>query len=980
MERLVFIFTLLLMFLFVIVAIQTEVRLEAAPLLEGAASSFVLEEASSSFAGVHLNNEEVDGVIQDQRHDWNVDDVRLFEVNEKDWEDEPLQLIRPSKGHDRLELNELVLEKLSAITEPVSFVAVVGPYHSGKSFLLNVLLNSSHGFLVGATPEPETKGIWMRILPKGSVRTVDGCRVVLLDTEGFYGEGVSRSYDARIFAVATLLSSHLVYNTLRTLGDAQSVGALADLSKQAQVFNMQNWLHSAEGSYDTQSSLDLEVNPFLLLKTLDFPPLTWVVQGFDLDLQPAYNPMDYLQKYLLALAHTGDRTLDMLFTQGIRCYTLRTPADLNALRLQYGGQGLAADKELYSDLHPSYLSDLERLRQGVLGNLTAKGDGNLTGRNLARLIPLLVHYLNEDFPLNADRKLRDVVMDIMVDGAFSGGVQYFQLCMQSLSKGSVLPSAKGRDTFGHRDANKPEFSNIQGKLSGLVASALTSEQLERVIASAESKAIEYCRRRCVGVPQGLVTPTCEGQLGVKLARMKPYYREENDRRVKEVLVLLSEGLRNTAEKAIANLQLPMREADLQNHCTKAIKDALQGYETLVGPHRGSRLYGEAKGQMQEYIQQKCDKILHMNIDRISAILNNAKGAYRATYETSMEATGIRISDAHNGREQDSKEGSYISQGVKPISPKKLGEIHSASVRAAQAALEKEVKAEGLAWVGPGYELYDFHQFQCLQWSKQRFTDIQAQNEAHVKSFCQQLASALACRYKEEITHFTPFPDNDETITDKANTLGKQLIEEYATMVKDFLTSTGDENRRELSTNIEEARAYLLKKNTALMAAFCYDPLMDAYKELHMQDCERTFHNIWVSWSFWSFKCLWPGPHYTYGFKYVAYSAARKHLDKAQSGTSSKLAVSNHDVAKGVVLSPATRNKVIQAWIEHDLAHHANLVLVNCSFVSACTVVLLTIYFILRSKHRNAGSNSQSGKYMNAEWSSFNGPVNYSHLR
>jgi hypothetical protein len=31
-------------------------------------------------------------------------------------------------------------------------------------------------------------------------------------------------------------------------GDTQSVTALADLAKQAQVFNLQNWLHSAEAS------------------------------------------------------------------------------------------------------------------------------------------------------------------------------------------------------------------------------------------------------------------------------------------------------------------------------------------------------------------------------------------------------------------------------------------------------------------------------------------------------------------------------------------------------------------------------------------------------------------------------------------------------------------------------------------------------------------------------------------------------------
>lgn len=91
--------------------------------------------------------------------------------------------------------------------------------NSGKSFLLNVLVNSTQGFSVGAVPDPETRGIWIRVVPKEKLVGKDGSRVVLVDTEGFYGEGATRSYDARIFAIATLMSSHLIYNTLRTIGE-----------------------------------------------------------------------------------------------------------------------------------------------------------------------------------------------------------------------------------------------------------------------------------------------------------------------------------------------------------------------------------------------------------------------------------------------------------------------------------------------------------------------------------------------------------------------------------------------------------------------------------------------------------------------------------------------------------------------------------------------------------------------------------------
>lgn len=84
-----------------------------------------------------------------------------------------------------------------------------------------------------------------------------------------------------------------------------------------------------------QFSSPVNMDPFLLLKTLDFPPLTWVVQGFDMDLSDR-TPMDHLYRYLEAHAHTGDRTLDTLFTQGISCLTMRTPTDLNKLREQVG--------------------------------------------------------------------------------------------------------------------------------------------------------------------------------------------------------------------------------------------------------------------------------------------------------------------------------------------------------------------------------------------------------------------------------------------------------------------------------------------------------------------------------------------------------------------------------------------------------------------------------------------------------------------
>lgn len=915
-------------------------------ILVAAAVTMALFSHTATSDPILLNaNDELEDAHSPQKKKF-PDAVLSVTVDEK-----PMQLLQPGKGHDRLELSEIVLEKLATIENPVSIVGIVGPYHCGKSFLLNVLLNSTHGFPVGVKPEPETKGIWIRIISMEKIRGIDGSQVVLLDTEGFYGERATQLYDARIFAVATLLSSHLIYNTLRTLGDTQSVSALANLAKQAQVFNLQNWLHSGDMA-SGQPSLLANMDPSLLLKTLDFPSLTWVVQGFDIDLESSHTPMDYLQRYLSAFSHTGDRTLDTLFTAGISCCSLRTPTDLNLLHEQYGGKLLAAADELYPRLHPGYVSDLDKLRSGVFGNLTSKGGGKLTGKAIAAMLRLLVHYVNEDFPLQADRKLRDVLADIVVEGAFAGGVEYFQKRLHEVSSLDAVSIPQG----GRMPVGR---ANGLASMSHLATTALTTEELEAVMATSESQAIEYCKQRCVGVPLHLVAVSCNVQLGVKISNMKPLFREENERRVKDVLVRLGEGLHISASKKVQELKLPMSESSLQQVCSSIIHESLLGYEALVGPHKGSHLYHEACTKMQEEIQLKCEKVARINLEKISSIFSATKGVFRYEYEHGFRAR-IPISEAQTGDHLSSTvEESLKDTNGRPTPPKKLEEIHMVNVKVAVKAYETGVK-DALPWMAPGNEMYDFHHFQCLQWSKQRYADIQAYNNMLIRVFCEEGAASLSLQYKAEVSSITPFPDNDETISGKAEEVGKGILQEYKSMTKDYTPVLAvEEKKKELAHSIDDLTAHLLKKNTALMAAFCYDPLMDAYKELHMQDCGRTFQNMWVSWSFWSLKCLWPGPKYLFGFKYAAYKAARKHLDRAQAlAREQQSSSSNHEVAKGVLLSQSTRNKVIQAWIEHDLASYANVVLVNFSILMASAVVIMTCFFwMLRKVHssRNSGA-------------------------
>ncbi|GBG64015.1 hypothetical protein CBR_g40260 [Chara braunii] len=229
---------------------------------------------------------------------------------------------------------------------------------------------------------------------------------------------------------------------------------------------------------------------------------------------------------------------------------------------------------------------------------------------------------------------------------------------------------------------------------------------------------------------------------------------------------------------------------------------------------------------------------------------------------------------------------------------------------------------------------------------------QSINEVRISALCANLVLSLVTRYRLEQEAFQPFPDNDETLEKKANEAAKKLGGEFMETTRDFSgTSAVEESRKELSRAMEAEQAHMLRRNTALMTALCFDPLTNAYRELRMQDCERTFENMWRTRVFWSTKCLWPGPAVLFGFKVTAYRTARRHLDQAQRHTSASTGEGSersagYSSSPSVSLSDAMKYKVIMTWIDHDLAKHANLVLTNFMMVMATigAIVIGGIWF------------------------------------
>jgi len=322
----------------------------------------------------------------------------------------------------RFSVNEQAAAFLDRLDAPLAIVAVAGKYRTGKSLLLNRVMlqvGDGAGFGVGETVQACTKGLWLHTKVLG-VPQEDGSiqNVLIVDTEGLGAFNATETHDSRVFALALLVSSFFIYNSVGTI-DEQAISTLslvANISKHVRARSDAAVKAGDSGDMETDDNDDGEkLQQQEALQDArelgrHFPDFLWLVRDFSLQLRDehgeALSENEYLEQAL------RDQSADNVDSDAAR-QSIAEKNRLRALLRAYFPRRSCAtlvrpcanesdlqrlDSMPDSALRAEFVQAARRLQSRVLRAAPAKSIGDsgktLSGRGLLRLCRSYVDAMN----------------------------------------------------------------------------------------------------------------------------------------------------------------------------------------------------------------------------------------------------------------------------------------------------------------------------------------------------------------------------------------------------------------------------------------------------------------------------------------------------------------------------------------------------------------------------------------------------------
>ncbi len=331
-------------------------------------------------------------------------------------EEGPINLIEFQKKN--FILNKEALEILRNIKEEIVVVSIVGKARTGKSYLMNLLLNSNNnqiknkGFKIGSSINSCTRGIWLWNTPKEKPNSKS--KILFIDSEGTNSVDIStKTYDSKIFALIVLISSLFIYNTNGNIDEK----SISELALAAHLSN----------SIATNAKIDKDV----LIEELA-PKFIWTLRDFTLDkVDPETNEEissnEYLELCLRNKISGKNSNENNIIRQNIikyfkerECITLPRPAD-DEENLQN------LDKIPFNQLKPNFRKEFLILKEKVYESSKPKiiNRKRINGPILADLLIAFVDSINSGIVPNINTAWDNIILNDIED-FYNQSLKYFK--------------------------------------------------------------------------------------------------------------------------------------------------------------------------------------------------------------------------------------------------------------------------------------------------------------------------------------------------------------------------------------------------------------------------------------------------------------------------------------------------------------------------------------------------------------------------
>ena len=329
-------------------------------------------------------------------------------------EESPINLIEFRR--DKLVLNENALKIIRDIKDNIIVVSIFGKERTGKSYLMNLLLNSEDnvklkGFKVSSQIST-SRGLWIWNTPISKSNSKE--KIIFLDSEGINSENIyNQQTDSILLALILLISSFFIYNTM---GDINS-----DSLNELELI-----VHLADSI-----RINERINKDKLISEL-CPKFIWSIRDFDLQILSPKNGDKmtediYMEKCLKERFDGKNKDeLNMIKENLIKYFKQRECVALPR-PLEEEKEFIMLKRRKFSDLHDDFKNKFSMLKNKIYKSSHVKmiNGKPINGPMIAYLLTKFVKIINRGKIPNISNIFNEMII-YNLEKKYNHAINYFK--------------------------------------------------------------------------------------------------------------------------------------------------------------------------------------------------------------------------------------------------------------------------------------------------------------------------------------------------------------------------------------------------------------------------------------------------------------------------------------------------------------------------------------------------------------------------